>query len=56
MERLERIEFSQIIEELMSTYNDLGECCANCPYADQCENRELYYHCDVWETGQGEDL
>ena len=26
------------------------------PLAEECELHELFWGCDVWETGMGEDL
>lgn len=33
-----------------------GHACEHCPLAQECELYELFWGCDVWETGMGEDL
>lgn len=33
-----------------------GHTCEHCPLAEECELHELFWGCDVWETGMGEDL
>ena len=47
-------------EELTMTVHTFdvteGHTCEGCPLAEQCELLELFWGCDVWETGQDEDL
>ena len=33
-----------------------GHTCEGCPLAAECELHELWWGCDVWESGMGEDL
>ena len=33
-----------------------GHACEHCPLAEECELHELWWGCDVWESGMGEDL
>ena len=33
-----------------------GHTCEHCPLAEECELHELWWGCDVWESGMGEDL
>lgn len=33
-----------------------GHTCETCPLAGECELHELWWGCDVWESGMGEDL
>lgn len=47
-------EFYEVVDKLLDQYGAEG--CAHCPYAEQCETRELYWGCGVWEEQMGEDL
>lgn len=30
--------------------------CENCPFANECEELQLFWGCAVWEDEMGEDL
>ena len=35
---------------------DVDGACAACPYHSECEKKELYWCCGVWEWSMGDDL
>ena len=51
---MEKREFYEVVNKLLDQYGAEG--CEHCPYAEQCEARELYWGCGVWEEQMGEDL
>lgn len=54
MER-EFYEVTAALAELVED-GDLELACARCPYAGECEARELFWGCAAWEESMGEDL
>jgi hypothetical protein len=52
-------EFWSKIEREFFDYCDKYGCpqdCEECPFKDSCDSEELFYGCEVWEDGMGEDL
>lgn len=50
------MEFRKVTDELFETYETTEEMCAHCPYREECEPKELFWGCGVWETEMGDDL
>lgn len=55
----EELEFWRVtgeLAELVEAGGDLEPACAQCPYADRCQQEELWWGCGAWEQSMGEDL
>ena len=50
---MERAEMMRVVREFDVAK---GHACEHCPFADVCEALELFWGCEVWEEGMGEDL
>lgn len=65
MTQVQREQVEQVIAQVVGldewfaegmTEEQCNACCECCPLAQQCENDELFWGCDVWEESMGDDL
>ena len=48
-------EMREVVEKLEAKFG-CEEACEHCPFAQACEEHELWWGCPVWESQMGEDL
>ena len=48
-------EMLKVVEILEKKHGCEGAC-DHCPFAQECEEKEMWWGCPVWEDQMGEDL